>query len=155
MPVYSWLRQFTRSPLRQNSQYPQEPPRKPTPTRCPTAQPWTPGPRASIRPTTSCPGTRGQRMGKRPSTVPESEWHTPQASTRMRTCWGPGSSSGFLTSENCPGFETSIALYVAFISPPTAFDSDAARGRALLQVIIDVDVQELPPCWGSKVSQRC
>src|SRR5262249_3634351 len=93
-------------------------------------------------------------MGKRPSTVPESEWHTPQASTRMRTWRGPGSSSGFLTSENCPGCETSIALYVACISPPTAFDADAARGRALLQMIIDVDVQELPPCWGSRSAQR-
>src|SRR5258706_518286 len=35
------------------------PPIKPTPTRCPSFQPWTPGPMASIFPTTSWPGTRG------------------------------------------------------------------------------------------------
>src|SRR5262252_4379767 len=115
MPVYSWLRQFTRSPLRQNSQYPQEPQRKPTPTRCPTAQPWTPEPRASIRPTTSCPGTRGQLMGKRPSTVPESEWHTPQASTRILTCPEAGSVIAFSTISNFPGSVTCIALYFLVI----------------------------------------
>src|SRR5215469_7689281 len=118
MPVYSWFRQFTRSPFRQNSQYPQEPPRKPTPIRSPTAQPCTPEPRASIRPTTSCPGTRGQMIGKEPSTVPASEWQTPDASTRMRTLPGPGSTSGFTTASNFPGFVTWIALYVALISPP-------------------------------------
>src|SRR5262249_21748215 len=41
-----------------------------------TPQPWTPEPSASVRPTTSWPGTRGQSMGNWPSTVPESEWQT-------------------------------------------------------------------------------
>jgi len=35
--------------------------------------------------TTSCPGTRGQLMGKSASTVAASEWQTPHASTRIRT----------------------------------------------------------------------
>ena len=63
------MRQFTRSPLRQNSQYPQAPPRNPTPTRWPTAQPCTLEPSMSILPTTSWPGTRGQSIGNIPSTV--------------------------------------------------------------------------------------
>src|SRR5215471_21392575 len=72
-----------------------------------------------MRPTTSCPGTRGQLIGKRASTVPESEWQTPHASTRMRTWPGPGSTSGFITASNSPGFVTWIALYIALISPPS------------------------------------
>src|SRR5215469_9058274 len=115
MPVNSWLRQFTRSPFRQNSQYPQEPPRKPTPTRWPTAQPWTPGPRASIRPTASCPGTRGQSIGNKPSTVAESEWQTPHASTRIRTWPGPGSATRRSTTRSSLGAETSTAVYVSGI----------------------------------------
>src|SRR5215470_3899781 len=71
-----------------------------------------------MRPTTSCPGTRGQLIGKAPSTVPESEWQTPHASTRMRTWPGPGSTNGFITATNSPGFVTSIALYVSLISAP-------------------------------------
>src|SRR5262249_25840389 len=98
-----------------------------------------------MRPTTSWPGTRGQSIGKSPSTVPASEWQTPHASTRMRTLSGPGSRSGFLTSENSPGLVISIALYVSFISPPTSFDSDATLGRELFQLIINVDLKELPP----------
>src|SRR5271156_2983517 len=39
--------------------------------------------------------TRGYWIGKIPSTVMASEWHTPQASTRMRTWPADGSSSGF------------------------------------------------------------
>ena len=47
--------------------------------------------------------------------------------------------SGLLTSENSPDLETSIALYVAFISPPIWRDPfGATLGRKLLQVIIPV-----------------
>src|SRR6516164_8248658 len=59
-----------RSPARQAEQYPHEPARKPTPTRWPIVQPWTPSPSASIRPITSWPGTRGQEIGNVPATVP-------------------------------------------------------------------------------------
>src|SRR5262249_23066100 len=69
-------------------------------------------------PTTSWPGTRGQSIGNRPSTVAASEWQTPQASTRIRTWFQTGSTSGLCTSENLPAFETSIALYVAVIVFP-------------------------------------
>jgi hypothetical protein len=43
----------------------------------------TPEPSASMRATTSWPGTRGQSIGNRASTVPESEWQTPHTSTRI------------------------------------------------------------------------
>src|SRR5262245_16344364 len=57
-------------------------------------------------------------IGKEPSTVPASEWQTPDASTRMRTSPGPGSASGFITASNFPGFVIWIALYVALILHP-------------------------------------
>jgi FAD binding domain len=49
------------------------PPRKHTPTRCPTVHPSTPSPSMSITPTASCPGTRGHTIGNPPSIVPASE----------------------------------------------------------------------------------
>src|SRR5271163_2125302 len=104
--------QFTRSPSRQYSQCPQLPPRKPTPTRSPTAQPSTSLPIASIRPTASWPGTLGHWIGNTPSTVAESEWHTPQASTRMRTWPAGGSTSGFSVSSSLPLLTACTARYV-------------------------------------------
>src|SRR6185295_4756688 len=65
--------QVTKSPRRQESQYPQCPPCQPTPTRCPCVHPATPAPTASIVPAISCPGTRGYWMpGQVPSFVKES-----------------------------------------------------------------------------------
>src|SRR5580692_2848991 len=58
------------------------------------------GPSASISPTTSWPGTRGHSIGNRASTVPESEWQTPQASTRIRTLPGPGACNVFSVSSS-------------------------------------------------------
>jgi hypothetical protein len=66
-------------------------------------QPCTWAPSASIRPTASWPGTRGQSIGNAPSTVPASEWHIPEASTRIRTSPGAGSRTGFRTSSSRPG----------------------------------------------------
>src|SRR6185437_8985817 len=55
----------------------------------------TPSPAASIRPTISCPGTIGSLgLASSPSTTCRSVRHTPQASTLMRTCPGPGAGSG-------------------------------------------------------------
>src|ERR1700682_4680352 len=105
--------QFTRSPSRQYTQYPQLPARTPPPTRWPIFQPWTPSPIASIRPTASWPGTLGHSIGKVPSTVAESEWHTPQASTRMRTWPSGGSITGFSVSSSLPGLTACTARYVA------------------------------------------
>src|ERR1700681_2529047 len=116
--------QFTRSPSRQYTQYPQLPPRKPTPTRWPIFQPWTPSPIASIRPTASWPGTLGHSIGRIPSTVAESEWHTPHASTWMRTCCGGGSDNGFSASSSFPGLTACTARYVDFgfaIIPSVAY----------------------------------
>src|SRR5215471_17918055 len=87
-----------------------------------------------MRPTTSCPGTRGQLIGKRASTVPESEWQTPHASTRMRTWPGPGSTSGFITASNSPGFVTWIALYIALISPPLCSEDSRRNDRIVLPI---------------------
>src|ERR1700691_2905002 len=49
------------------------------------------------------------------STVAASEWHTPQASTRIRTCPAPGTATFLSTKENTPGEEISTALYVLAI----------------------------------------
>src|SRR5580700_12210807 len=53
--------------------------------------------------------------GNCPSTVAASEWQTPQASTRMRTCPGPGIETDLSTIRNLPGADTSTALYVSFM----------------------------------------
>src|SRR5512136_1239053 len=48
--------------------------------------------------------------GKSPSTVKESLWQMPQASTLIRTWLGPGSGSGLSTSSKAPfGSRTCIA----------------------------------------------
>src|SRR6202011_1199393 len=110
-----------KSPRRQDSQVPSLPPKKPTPTRCPTLHLKTLEPMASIRPTTSCPGTRGRlRPGNWPSTVNVSVPQIPQASTRIRTCPSPGSGIGLSTIRRLLGAATSTALYVFAISSSLA-----------------------------------
>jgi hypothetical protein len=52
-----------------------------TPTRWPTAQPSTPSPITSIRPTASWPGTRGHSIGKTPS-----PWRSPNDTRRKPRC---------------------------------------------------------------------
>src|SRR5271169_3024724 len=122
--------QYAVSPRRQASQVPSSPPKNPTPTRWPVFHVATPGPTSSIRPITSWPGTRGyERLGNCASTVAASEWHTPQASTRMRTCPAPGTAIFLSTKEKTPGEEISTALYVLAILilqlhiPPNRNDS--------------------------------
>src|SRR5260370_34782137 len=90
--------------------------------------------RGLIRPCNSFRVRRGKLIGKSPSTVAESEWQTPHASIRIRRWPGPGSRSGLLTSENCPVFETSIALYVPLISPP--FDSCSPSFMAAVDSVV-------------------
>src|ERR1700681_2579379 len=105
--------QYAVSPRRQASQVPSSPPKNPTPTRWLTFHAVTPGPTSSIRPITSWPGTSGsERLGNWPSTVAASEWHTPQASTRIRTCPAPGKATFLSTKEKTAGEEISTALYV-------------------------------------------
>src|SRR5258705_278643 len=53
--------------------------------------------------------------GSTASTVPESEWQTPQASTRSRTCPAGGSVSGRSVRVKTPGRVTSTALYLVLI----------------------------------------
>ena len=97
------LRQSISQPRRHGSQWPQCPPNQPTPTRCPTRQPATPAPSASITPAISCPGMRGKaRPGICPSTVRLSLWQTPQASTRTRTSPRAGSGTSRSTSSSGP-----------------------------------------------------
>jgi hypothetical protein len=60
--------------------------------------------------------TNRPALGKRPSTVPESEWHTPQASTRILTCLEAGSVIAFSTISNLPGFVTCTALYFVLMN---------------------------------------
>src|ERR1700722_18358814 len=108
--------QYAVSPRRQVSQVPSSPPKNPTPTRWPTFQVVTRAPTSSMRPIASWPGTRGYTTpGSCPSTVPASEWHTPQASTRIRTCSSPGPTTGFSTRRKVPGLVISTALYVFLI----------------------------------------
>ena len=58
----------------------------------------------------TCAGTRGNLMpGKTASTVAESEWQTPHASTRILTCPEAGSMIDLSTSSNLPGFVTCTA----------------------------------------------
>jgi hypothetical protein len=86
------------------------------PARCPISYFETSGPSFSMRPTASCPRTRGNfSPGKVPSTAAESVWLTPQASTRMRTCPSPGCGTGRSTTWRLPGNATSTALYVVGI----------------------------------------
>src|SRR5580700_9001196 len=105
--------QYAVSPRRQVSQVPSSPPKNPTPTRWPTFQVVTRRPTSSMQPIASWPGTRGYTTpGSCPSTVPASEWHTPQASTRIRTCSSPGPTTGLSTRRKIPGLVISTALYV-------------------------------------------
>src|SRR5580698_9059664 len=105
--------QYAVSPRRQVSQVPSSPPKNPTPTRWPTCQVVTPRQTSTMRPIASWPGTRGYTTpGSCPSTVPASERHTPQASTRIRTCSSPGPTTGFSTRRKVPGLVISTALYV-------------------------------------------
>src|SRR5271163_84687 len=57
-PVSCWFRQFIRSPSRQALQYPQLPPKNPTPTRSPTFQPSTSAPSCFDSPDRFVPGHR-------------------------------------------------------------------------------------------------
>src|ERR1700689_1847006 len=130
MPVIIAFWQYAVSPRRQASQVPSSPPKNPTPTRWPVFHVVTPGPTSSIRPITSWPGTRGkERLGNCASTVAASEWHTPQASTRIRTCPAPGEATFLSTKEKTPGEEISTARYVLAILilqlhiPPNRNDS--------------------------------
>ena len=52
---------------------------------------------------------RRRASGASRSTVALSEWHTPQASTRMRTCPCVGAGIGRSTSSSCPGALTTAA----------------------------------------------
>src|SRR5262245_40078401 len=111
--------QFTMFPRRHGSQTPSSPPKKPTPTRWPAFQRDTPPPNASMRPTISCPGTRGRlNPGYIAVTVAASVWQTPQASTRILTWPAPGSRIGRSTTRSTPGAETSTAWYLSAISVP-------------------------------------
>src|ERR1700687_1088528 len=71
------------------------------PTRWPTDQP-----------STAWPGSLDHWIGKIPSTVAESEWQTPQASTRMRTWPAGGSTSGLCDSSSLPGPTACTTRYV-------------------------------------------
>src|SRR5271154_1015236 len=133
--------QYAVSPRRQASQVPSSPPKNPTPTRWSTFHAVTPGPTSSIRPITSWPGTRGyERLGNCASTVAASEWHTPQASTRIRTCPAPGTATFLWTKEKTPGEEISTALYVLAIfilqlhSPPNRNDLALCQSLAYFEV---------------------
>src|SRR5271165_7079125 len=68
-----------------------------------------------MTPITSWPGMRGYWMpGKRPSTVTESLWQTPQACTRMRISPARGSGISRSTASNFPPtFGTTIARIFA------------------------------------------
>src|ERR1700689_4479473 len=138
MPVIIAFWQYAVSPRRQASQVPSSPPKNPTPTRWPVFHVVTPGPTSSIRPITSWPGTRGkERLGNCASTVAASEWHTPQASTRIRTCPAPGEATFLSTKEKTPGEEISTARYVLAILilqlhiPPNRNDSILSVSHSL------------------------
>jgi hypothetical protein len=83
-----------------------------------------------------------------PSTVAESEWHTPQASTRIRTSPGPGSRMGFRTSSSRPGATACTARYIdalsiiSFLRPR----SQSSRRRAWTET---KRKRETPRCRGS------
>src|SRR5208282_3379184 len=133
--------QYAVSPRRQASQVPSSPPKNPTPTRWPTFHAVTPIPTSSMRPMTSWPGTRGkERLGNCASTVAASEWHTPQASTRIRTCPAPGTAIFLSTNEKTPGEEISTALYVLAILilplhiPPNRNDSILCQSLTYFEV---------------------
>src|ERR1700686_64159 len=136
--------QYAVSPRRQASQVPSSPPKNPTPTRWSTFHAVTPGPTSSIRPTTSWPGTRGkERLGNCASTVATSEWHTPQASTRIRTCPAPGTTTFLSTKEKTPGEEISQALYVLCM-PILQVHIPPNRNDSILSASLSLTSRSLP-----------
>ena len=75
-------------------------------TRSPTARPVTPSPTAITSPAASCPRIAGSGCGSPPLRAERSEWHTPVARTRIRTCPGPGPTAS--TSSRMSNLESSI-----------------------------------------------
>ena len=85
-----------------------------------------------MTPAISWPGTRGVvDAGMCPSTVTESVWQTPHASTRTRTSPRPGSGTSRSTSSSLP---PAAATWTACMRPTLA---SAARGPAAVSVPTD------------------
>src|ERR1700751_1069958 len=112
MPVILVVSQLVKSPARQAGQVLSWPPCQPTPARSPFRQAETPEPTSSMTPAISCPGMRGYcSPGHKPSLLKTSLWQTPQASTLMRTCPGPGRGISRSTNSKSPlALETCATL---------------------------------------------
>ena len=134
MPVTLRLTHIAKSPRRHGSQTKQCPPCQPTPTRCPGLHALTWSPTASMRPATSCPGTREYASpGKTPSLTSTSLWK-PHASTFTRTCPARGSGITRSTNSHSPpqsGLLICAACIVVVIQAPLrdACRRGTARGR--------------------------
>src|SRR5271154_1032025 len=82
-------------------------------------------------------------MGNCASTVAASQWHTPQDSTRIRTCPAPGTATFLSTKEKTPGEEISTAPYVLVILILQLHISPS-RNDAILSVSHSLTSKSLP-----------
>src|SRR5277367_1479002 len=126
-----------KSPRRHEAQCPQWPPCQPTPTRTPTFHSGTSEPTASKTPTTSWPGTRGNRIpGKAPNLVNESLWQIPHACTLIRTSLGLGVGISRSTNSNAP---LALETWTARMRDIALLHKLGSRGDASATVVCNED----------------
>ncbi|GGQ50459.1 hypothetical protein GCM10010195_01710 [Kitasatospora griseola] len=101
-----------------------------TATDSPSVKPVTPAPSAAIVPTPSWPRVSGSGNGSRSAgqlITAMSEWQAPAAVTFSRTCPGPGSGSGTVTTS---GWPPTVRYWTAFMcSEPSLVRAPSTDGQ--------------------------
>src|SRR3984957_16769212 len=129
------------------------------PTRWPIFKDVTPAPRASTRPTISCPGMMGYLMsGNSPSSTCRSVRQTPQAETATRAWSGPGSGSGRSTKASLSPAACRIIAFIARSWRYSAFRESRLAcyfmGRPIGERSMKIDVSKFQVPEGETVHLR-